>query len=142
MGFTISANKAAPFNMLIKPRRLFLIDGIGGLITASLLFFLLARLEHVFGMPRKILYILSSVAVCYSIYSLSCHYFIKENCKPFLFIIAIANALYCVATTILMLYCYPQLTWIGLIYFISEITIISILVFIEIRVAKTVQACG
>lgn len=125
--------------MLIRPKRLFLIDGIGGLITASLLFFLLTRLEHIFGMPRKVLYILSLVAICYSIYSLSCHYIIKQNWKPFLFIIAIANGLYCVATTTLMLYYYhySRLTWHGLIYFISEISIITILIFVEIRVANT-----
>jgi hypothetical protein len=123
--------------MLIKPKRLFLIDGIGGLITASLLFFLLARLEHIFGMPKKILYILSLVAIYYSIYSLSCHYIIKQNWKPFLFMIAIANALYCIATMILLAYYYSRLTWLGLIYFISEIIIITILILVEIRVAKT-----
>src|SRR5688572_29270336 len=103
--------------MSISPKRLFLIDGLGALATASLLSFFLARLEHIFGMPQTISYFLSSVAAIYSIYSLCCYFLIRQDRKPFLQIIATANILYSIATIILMQYYYSRLTWLGLTYF-------------------------
>jgi hypothetical protein len=123
--------------MSISPKRLFLIDGLGALATASLLFFLLARLEHIFGMPQTICYLLSSVAATYSIYSLCCYFLIRQSRKPFLQIIAIADIVYSVATIVLMQYYYSQLTWLGLAYFICEIAIIGLLVFLELKTANT-----
>lgn len=124
-------------HMTIHPKQLFLIDAIGGLMTASLLFFLLARLEHVFGMPEKPLIVLSIIALAYVSYSFSCYCFVKHNWRPFLLIIAIANALYCVATAILIQQYSGQLTLPGFTYFIAEMAIICILVVVEIRVAQT-----
>lgn len=50
-------------------------------------------------------------------------------------IIAMANLMYCCLTMGLVIYLHQQLTIIGLIYFILEIIIISILVVIELKAA-------
>lgn len=122
--------------MIIKPKQIFLIDALGGLATALLLFFLIGRFEQIFGMQKTTTHFLSSVAVVYTIYSLSCHFFIKRNWKPFLYIIATANTLYCVITVILIQYYYSQLTWLGLTYFISEVATIGVLVAFELKTAN------
>jgi hypothetical protein len=119
--------------MNINPKRLFLIDGFGALSTAALLFFLLAEFEYMFGMPKAILHILSFVAILFSCYSFSCFLIVTQKWKPFLLLIAIANAIYCLLTSGLIIYHYSQLTKLGLMYFIGEIAIIIILVYVEIR---------
>lgn len=122
--------------MTISPKRLFLIDGLGALLTASLLLFLLARFEPLFGMPRQILHILSSVAAVFAVYSLACHLLVRRNPKAFLRLIAVANAAYCAATAVLVYRHSSRLTALGLAYFIGEIIVIGILVHLEWRAAN------
>ncbi len=121
--------------MLKKPsiKLLFLIDGIGAIVTALLLSQVLARFESTFGMPKDILYILAAIAGCFAVYSLSCHFGLKRNRAPYLKAIAVANTLYCMTTLVLVIYCYPSLTWLGVAYFIGEIVIVMTLVRIEWR---------
>jgi hypothetical protein len=79
----------------VSYKNIFLIDGMGAVLTALLLSQLLARLVPVFGMPSAILYPLAAIAACFAIYSLLCHLLVKKNWKPFLRGIAVANTLYC-----------------------------------------------
>jgi hypothetical protein len=116
-----------------KSKRLFLIDGLGALTTAGLLFFLLAEFEYLFGMPKQILHGLSLMAILFSAYSFSCLIMVKQNWKFFLSLIAFANITYCLLTTGLMLYHYSQLTQLGLMYFVGEIAIIIMLVYFELK---------
>jgi hypothetical protein len=116
-----------------KPKRLFLMDGLGALTTAGLLFFLLAEFEYIFGMPKEVLHALSFMAILFSAYSFSCLLMVKQKWKFFLSLIAIANIIYCLLTSGLILYHYPQLTGWGLMYFIGEIAIIITLAYAEIK---------
>lgn len=120
----------------IKPRKLFLVDSLGALLTALMLGFVLTNLESVFGMPQKVLYPLSAIALAYSIYSFWCYQRAKENCRPFLKAIAIANLAYCCATVGLVIYLRGQLTSLGLIYFSLEAMIIFGLAIIELKTAS------
>ncbi len=95
-------------------RRLFLIDGIGAIVTALLLSQVLARYESVFGMPAQLLYILAGIAACFALYSLTCFWRVQDGGAPFLKAIAIANTLYCVATLGIVSYHFDTLTWLGL----------------------------
>lgn len=113
-------------------KRLFLIDGLGAFLTAFFLVAILVRFEDSFGMPRTILYILSLVACVYTIYSFCCHFFILSNWRPYLKAIAIANIIYCCLTTGLVFYFYQSLTILGLIYFLLEIVVMSVLILIEL----------
>ena len=125
--------------MNLNPRKLFLIDSFGALITALLLSLVLARFEDTFGMPRKVLYILSGMAGVYCIYSFLCYWHLKNNWSPYLKIIATANLIYCGLTMVLMFYFYQSLTILGLLYFIGEIIIITILALTELDFARTQQ---
>lgn len=119
----------------LSPKRLFLIDGIGAMLTAFLLSQVLARYEATFGMPRKNLYILAGIAACFAAYSLFCHLLITHHARPFLKGIAIANTLYCMTTLSWVGYLYASLTEWGIAYFIGEILIVMALVRIEWSVA-------
>lgn len=116
-----------------ESKRLFLIDGLGALTTAGLLFFLLAEFDYLFGMPKPILHGLSLMAILFSAYSFSCLIMVKQNWKIFLSLIAFANITYCLLTSGLMLYHYSKLTQLGLMYFVGEIAIIIMLVFFELK---------
>ena len=126
--------------MIFKPKHLFLLDALGASSTAFLLFFVVGRLEHVFGIPKTSVHFLSLVAVAYAIYSFGCFIFIKHNWRLFLYVIASFNSLYCFTTIILMHHYYAQITRLGLAYFIFEIVIIGILVFFEFKTAGTRSA--
>lgn len=123
--------------MPLSPHRLFLLDGLGALLTAVMLFFVLARFEDFFGMPIAVLKPLAAAAVVFAVYSLTCHRFLKQNPKPFLLAIATANALYCITTVVLMQRHADRLTAFGFAYFIGEIIIIGFLVFLEYKAATS-----
>lgn len=116
--------------------KLFLIDGIGAVITALLLSQVLARYEPVFGMPASLLCILAGVAACFAVYSLTCYWRIKEGGAAFLTSIAVANTLYCIATLGIVAYRFHTLTWLGVAYFIGEVLVVMSLVGVELSAAR------
>lgn len=118
--------------MRSKPKQLFLIDALGAVLTASLLSGVLANFERTFGMPQKVLYGLSLIAVFFAIYSFSCYFRDLKNWQPYLKAIAIANLSYCCLTAGLMVYFYQKLTLLGVLYFIGEIIIIVCLSIFEL----------
>lgn len=120
-----------------KPKTLFLIDGLGAFVTAFFLFVILRRFNDYFGMPQKALVYLSLIAVVFCLYSITCFFFLRDNWKPFLRAISIANLLYCCLTISLVIRYFPKLTFLGLTYFLVEIMIVCGLVFIELKTLAT-----
>lgn len=124
-------------NMLtFNPKGLFLIDGLGALLTAFLVGIVLRMFEDAFGMPSKFLDFLSVLGGVFAIYSISCYLFVPKNWRIFLRVIAIANLLYCLLTAVLVILLYQQLTILGVIYFIGEILIVIALVYVEWSVSS------
>ncbi|MEX2513642.1 MAG: hypothetical protein WD398_12110 [Cyclobacteriaceae bacterium] len=79
-------------------KNVFLLDGMGALTTAILLSQVLARFESLFGMPKEVLFILSGLAFCFALYSITCHLLIKNNFEAYLKVIITASLIYCLAT--------------------------------------------
>jgi cation transport ATPase len=123
----------------INAENVFLVDAVGALVTATLLSQVLARYQTLFGMPEDILQMLASIAMLFSIYSFLCHFYLKRNKSSFLKIIAILNTLYCIGTLVIVIYLLGSITWLGLIYFISEIAIVLILVRREWKISIKVR---
>lgn len=119
--------------MFNNPKRLFLLDGLGALTSAASLFFLLSNFDDFFGVSKPIVDVLAGIALLFSVYSLSCFFLVKQKWKMFLSLIAITNILYCLVTAGYLYYDYPQLTPLGLLYFIGEIGIILMLVYLELK---------
>jgi len=120
----------------ITPRRLFLIDSLGALLTALMLGLVLSSFVPVFGMPRAVLYPLSLIAVGFAVYSFFCYRRFPTNWPPFLRGIAVANLFYCCLTLGLVFYYYEQLTVLGGLYFLGEIIIVVSLAVGELKTVK------
>lgn len=120
------------------PKKLFLIDGMGAIGTASLLLLLPVFFPGIFGLPDSYTQLLGGIAVCFAVYSL--YNYVRFNptrWKPFLTVISIANTVYCVISLGILLLHFQQVTTIGWLYFIGEIAIIILLVIWEMKVCKT-----
>jgi hypothetical protein len=117
----------------IKPKQLFLIDGLGALLTAFLLGTVLTTFQSLFGMPINVLFLLAAIAVVYAVYSFFNHFRMQKNWKVYMKIIAIANFAYCLLTIGLMIFFCQELTTLGFAYFIIEAFIILSLATLEFR---------
>jgi len=123
--------------LTLKPKSVFLADGIGAVLTAFLLITVLKTFNEYFGMPRETLTILSMLALILAIYSFSCFVFSDNNSQKLLKPIIVANLTYCILTLGLVIYFFNKLTILGLTYFVGEILIIGGLIYIEL---KTLEA--
>lgn len=115
-----------------SPRRLFLMDGLGALLTAFLSGIILPRFEAFFGMPRTVLYGLALLACVYVLWSFCCYLFTPSSWRPFLKAIILANTFYCCLIIGLVCYFFRELTVFGVAYFLLEIGVIAIIVRIEL----------
>lgn len=118
--------------LVATPRKLLLIDGVGALFTAIMLF-IISKLQPYFGLPTQALNYLSGLALAFSLYSLCCYAIVKNNYKPWLAVIAVANMLYCILTWAIIIIHWNTTTPLAVIYFLGETSIIVLLVYIELK---------
>ena len=119
--------------MKSEARRLFLIDGLGALVTSGLAV-VIAQLEHLFGIPGPVMYLLAAIAACFAVYSLTSSG--RGAGMPFLRVTSIANLLYCLLTVVVMLHFREQITSLGIAYFIAEILVVFPLALLEFSAAN------
>lgn len=119
-----------------EPKKLFQLDAIGALITATFMGVVMKNNVETFGLPSEIAFYCVVIALSFFCYSTLCFFFIRKNWQQMLVIIAIGNTLYTVITTFFLFTLYSQLTTFGMPYLISEILVITTLVTIEFTVAK------
>jgi hypothetical protein len=123
-----------------NPRKLFLLDGLGALTTAAMLFFVLPNLKEQFGMPTTTLKNLALIAFCFALYSTICFLFLKRNWSFYLRIIAYANFSYTLLTLFLLIALRAQITWLDWFYFLTEIVVIWLLVYLELKAARLLSS--
>lgn len=114
-------------------KKLFLIDSLGALLSSVLLGLVLTRFEAIFGMSKSVLYVLSTIAFLFSVYSFFCFLYRTENWKMYMKGIAVANLMYGCLTIGMMVYFYQNITAIGLMYFMLELIVIGVLAIIELH---------
>lgn len=119
----------------IDPRKLFIIDSAGALVTALMLGFFIPSFESVYGVVDSYLYPLSGIAFIYSVYSFICYLKIRSNWRLFLRIIAIANFMYCAITIGIVFYLHSVVNNLGILYFSGEAVVIIVLALFELKVA-------
>lgn len=119
--------------LTLKPKYIFLIDGLGAIITVVILFSVLRPFNEYVGIPQTTLTYLSLIGVFYFLYSITCFLLLKNNWQPFLRAISFANLLYCCLTIGVLICYYPSLTILGVAYFLAEIVVVCGLVFIELK---------
>ena len=118
-----------------NPRQIFLLDGLGAMLTAFLLGVVWTRLETLLGIPSKVLYLLAIVACVYACYAIYCYFLVRKSWRPCLKIIAFANILYCCLTVGVMYRFYQNFSLIGWGYFLGELMVLGTFIFIELYTA-------
>ncbi len=120
----------------LKPRRLFLIDSLGAMLSAVLYGGLLAQFQSTFGLPADIAYGLAVAAGAFAIYSGICYLLNLKKWQPYLKVIAVANLLHCGFTIGLAGIYYQEITLLGILYFSGEWLIVISLALVEWRTAS------
>lgn len=121
---------------LKQPKKLFLIDGLGALLSAFMLGIVLVKFDAFFGVSASTLYLLAFFPILFAWFDFIC--FVKKDLiiPFFLKAIAVLNAAYCVLSLVILFFLHQNLTIWAWLYFLSEIGIIIFLVRIELVVAK------
>jgi len=121
----------------LNPKKLFLIDGFGAIISAFILSVVLVKLEELFGIPSHALYLLATIPVFFVIYDVYCY---NKHLKIGLLLqrIAVLNIVYCCISIGLVSYYFNTITILGWAYVIVEIILISFLAIIELRVGRKI----
>ncbi|MEW7277524.1 hypothetical protein ABW636_02895 [Aquimarina sp. 2201CG1-2-11] len=119
----------------IHYKKLFLIDGVGALLSTLMLGVVLVNFNDFFGMPKYILYYLAGIAGVFSIYSFTCFFRKIKKWRLYLIFIATANLLYGFLTLGLVIYLNQKLTLFGKTYFVIELIVLLILVRMEFKTA-------
>jgi hypothetical protein len=114
-----------------QPQRIFLFDACGAFLTLLTLLCIIMPLEQVFGMPQQALLILSSVALLYTIYSVTCYLIRHQYARVCLKCLILANGLYGLVTLVMAIYHYELLTPLGAVYFLIELLILIGVIWLE-----------
>lgn len=116
------------------PKKLFVIDGIGALLSALLLGVVLVRFENLFGIPARFLYFLAAFPLlfaCYDFYA-----YRRLNTAFLLKGIALLNYFYCGLSLSIALRHMDSITSLGWIYMWAELGIVFVLATVEFGVGK------
>ena len=121
----------------LNPKKLFLIDGFGAILSAFLLGVVLVKFEEIFGIPTSVLYFLATIPIFFVIYDVFCY---QKHLKIGLLLkgIAVLNILYCCISIGLISCHFSSITILGWTYIIVEIILVSFLAMIEFRVGRKI----
>ena len=121
----------------MNPKKLFLIDGFGAILSVYFLGFVLVKLEKLFGIPSSVLYFLASIPIFFMIYDFYCYW---KHIKIGLLLkgIAVLNLVYCCLSIGLISYYFNTIKILGWTYIIVEIILIIFLAMIEFRVGEKI----
>jgi hypothetical protein len=117
------------------PKKLFLLDGFGALLSAFLLGLVLVKFKSIFGIPLKTLYLLAFFPLLFVIYDFFCFTMVKKSFSPFLKVLAYANIMYCILSLTMVIYHFEKIKTLGWIYILLEILIVVLLAIIELKTA-------
>lgn len=118
------------------PKKLFLFDGIGAMLSWAILFLILIPNHQMIGIPAAALKFLATFPILFAAFDAIVSYLRPKSFKPFINIVIALNVGYCALTLSHILMFSSTISWIGAVYFVSEILIILLLVRIELKVLK------
>lgn len=121
---------------LFRPALLFLIDGIGALLSASLLLVLHLIFQLTNGLAPATVNSLIWVALVLSAFSLTSGCLLKRDHGRFFRLLAILNGSYLLVVFIVIIYYFSRLKHLLLLFFLLESLVISCLIYLELKVAN------
>ncbi|MDN5204529.1 hypothetical protein QQ008_24265 [Fulvivirgaceae bacterium BMA10] len=122
-----------------NPRKLFLIDGFGAILSAIFLGIVLVQFERFFGIPKQTLYFLASLPCLFAIYDFYCFHKIDDRLGISLKRIAVLNLIYCCLSIVLFIYHRHEIMLFGWVYIVVEIMVVYTLAVFELRVANAIR---
>ena len=128
--------------MKIDGRRIFLLDGVGAVLSVFLLGIVLPAMQPWLGVPHRMLYGLALLPVVYALYSFGCYVFADHRNPRWLMGIVVANTAYCVLTMSLLVVHAADLTLPGAVYFACDAVVILGVVALEWSVLGRVRAAA
>jgi hypothetical protein len=131
-------NMSLQSQLAMNPKHLFLMDGIGALVSVFLLGVVLVRFSELVGLDEGTLLLLASFPCIFAGYDFLCFFFVSESYSRFIIIIVVANSLYCLLSIGLAFYHSSTLTLIGWSYILVEVLVILTLSFVEYKVARSI----
>ena len=123
----------------MKPQKLFIIDGVGAILSAFLLGVVLTKFERIFGIPSETLYFLAVLPLFFALYDWYCYQSKNQNIGLLLIGIAALNVLYCLISIGLIIHHFETTTVFGWIYILIETIVVLILATIEFKVATKIK---
>lgn len=124
---------------IAHPKRLFLIDGLGALLTILLFLFVLIPFENFFGIPRSVVYFLAVFPTLFLLYDMLCYTKVHNRFSRYLRGIASANCMYCGLSLGTAIYHNHLIRPFGWFYILAEIIIILLLASIEYKTANALD---
>lgn len=121
-----------------NPRKLFLIDAAGAILSIFLLGYILVELVNFFGIPLQALNVLVIFPCLYLIFDLFCILRRQLNIRLGLSVIASLNLFYCVLAVGSAFYFHDELTIFGWLFVISDIVVVMAVSIFELMVARLV----
>lgn len=122
-----------------KPRNLFLIDGIGALVSAILLGVVLVRFQPLVGIPVSTLYFLAALPCGFVLFDLFCYFSTYISVSRGLRTIGLINKGYCILSIVLALFHFEVVTALGWVYIIGEVVVVMVLARYELRVGQEIR---
>ncbi|HEY0880466.1 MAG TPA: hypothetical protein VGD87_02990 [Archangium sp.] len=122
-----------------QPRRVFLLDGCGALLTLAGVVLVLGPFEPHFGVPPTALRPLALGAGALAAYSFGCGAafpLFAARAWPFLVGLALGNTLYGAATWVVLFTLRAQVTPLALAWFGAETVVLALVVAVELATAR------
>lgn len=120
----------------LNKKSIFLLDGVGALVSALSLGIVLPAIQSWIGMPLKVLYLLATLALFFAAYSFTRYKFADLSNPVWLKGIIALNLSYCALSLFFVVTHFGLLTGLGLTYFILEKVIVIVIVGLELRILK------
>lgn len=120
-----------------QPKKIFLLDGLGAMLSAALLYFLLIPNAVWIGLSETQIHALAIGAVCLVGYDLFARAVFTTERKWTLSLIALLNTIYCIITSGVLIVNYSSITLLGWVYFLGEMVIVGVLIYLEWKVSVT-----
>ena len=123
-------------DLVSNKRKLFLIDGMGALVSALVIGGVMTRLPEWFGLPHFILHSLALVAFALAFYGFMNALGLFGQHRVLLWATFMGNCFYIVFTGLLLVMFARSLKPLDFAYFIGEMAIVAVLAAVEYRALR------
>jgi len=120
----------------VSPKKLFIVDAVGALLSAFLLGVVLVMYEDIFGIPASTLYVLAILPLFFMAYDIFAFRAEAWRQPKLLRGIAAINSSYCILSLGFAIFHFESVTIFGWAYVVAEILIVLFLAGIQFRVAQ------